>query len=69
MPDSQTAMPTFRRSSRCEAVNCAEVALVGDTTALMRNSTRPDTHLAFDAVTWRSFIAGVAAGEFDLPRA
>ena len=67
MSDSKTAMPVFRRSSRCEAVNCAEVATVGDG-AILRNSTAPDTRLYFDAANWRGFIAGVAAGEFDLPR-
>jgi hypothetical protein len=65
MSDSKTTMPVFRRSSRCEAVNCAEVATVGDG-AILRNSTAPDTQLFFDATNWRGFIAGVAAGEFDL---
>jgi len=67
MSDSNTQAPVFRRSSRCEAVNCAEVATLGDG-AILRNSTVPDTRLAFDATSWRSFIAGVTAGEFDLPR-
>jgi hypothetical protein len=67
MSDSKTTMPVFRRSSRCEAVNCAEVATVGDG-AILRNSTAPETRLTFEAAAWRGFIAGVAAGEFDLPR-
>jgi hypothetical protein len=67
MSDSKTTMPVFRRSSRCEAVNCAEVATVGNG-AILRNSTVPDQRLTFDAAAWRGFIAGVAAGEFDLPR-
>ncbi|GIF70872.1 DUF397 domain-containing protein [Asanoa siamensis] len=67
MSDSTNTMPVFRKSSRCEAVNCAEVATLGDG-AILRNSTAPDVRLTFDATTWRGFIAGVAAGEFDLPR-
>jgi hypothetical protein len=65
MSDSKTIMPVFRRSSRCEATNCVEVATVSEG-AILRNSTTPDTRLAFDAASWRGFIAGVAAGEFDL---
>jgi len=67
MSDSNTQAPVFRRSSRCESVNCAEVATLGDG-ATLRNSTAPDARLTFGAASWRSFIAGVAAGEFDLPR-
>ncbi|MEV4536075.1 DUF397 domain-containing protein [Asanoa sp. NPDC049518] len=67
MSDSKTAMPVFRRSSRCEASNCVEVATAGDG-AILRNSTAPDTQLTFEAASWRGFIAGVAAGEFDLSR-
>jgi hypothetical protein len=65
MSDSKTTMPIFRRSSRCEATNCVEVATVSEG-AILRNSTAPDTRLAFDTPSWSGFIAGVAAGEFDL---
>ncbi|MDG4820374.1 DUF397 domain-containing protein [Asanoa sp. WMMD1127] len=69
MSDSKTTSLAFRRSSRCEAANCVEVATLGDGTgAVLRNSTAPETHLSFDAPSWRGFIAGVAAGEFDLSR-
>lgn len=64
MSDSKTTMPAFRRSSRCESANCVEVATDGNG-AVMRNSTAPENRLAFDAATWRHFIAGVATGEFD----
>jgi len=67
MSDSNISLPIFRRSSRCEAVNCVEVATLSDG-AVMRNSTTPEVRIAFDAASWRGFIAGVAAGEFDLPR-
>ena len=65
MSDSKITMPAFRRSSRCEATNCVEVATMSDG-AIVRNSTTPDTQISFDAASWRGFIAGVTAGEFDL---
>ena len=67
MSDSKTTKPVFRRSSRCEAANCAEVATLGNG-AVLRNSTVPDAQLTFDAASWSDFIAGVAAGEFDSSR-
>jgi Domain of unknown function (DUF397) len=53
----------WRKSSRCEANNCVEVAL-GDHRAGVRNNTVPDDQLSFSGPAWRSFIAAVRAGEF-----
>ena len=66
MSDSKTTMPVFRRSSRCESVNCVEVA-TPVTAPSCATRPMPDQRLTFDADAWRGFIAGVAAGEFDLP--
>jgi hypothetical protein len=43
-----------------------EVAALG-THAGLRNSTDPQVHLAIELPTWRAFLAGVRAGEFDRP--
>lgn len=55
---------TWRKSTRCETSACVEVATEGPLVGL-RNSTRPEVHLAIDASAWRQFIAGVRTGEFD----
>ncbi len=55
----------WRKSVRCEAHACVEVA-EGPERVVMRNSTLPERHVVFTAAVWRDFIAGVRAGEFDL---
>jgi hypothetical protein len=55
---------SWRKSTRCEAGACVEVATEGPQVGL-RNSTKPEVSLALDATAWRQFIAGVRAGEFD----
>jgi hypothetical protein len=54
----------WRRSSKCEAGSCVEVADLDDTVGL-RNSNYPTTAITFPVETWREFIAAVRAGEFD----
>jgi Domain of unknown function (DUF397) len=53
----------WRKSSRCEANNCVEVALGGHR-AGVRNNALPYDQLSFSAPAWRSFIDAVCAGEF-----
>lgn len=53
----------WRKSSRCEANNCVEVAL-GDRRAGVRNSALPHDQISFSAPAWRSFIDAVRAGDF-----
>jgi hypothetical protein len=59
----------FKRSSFCKADSplCVEVALP-ETTArpvIVRNSDTGDL-VTFTHAEWRTFVAGVKAGEFDL---
>ncbi|MCP2325036.1 hypothetical protein HDA40_003543 [Hamadaea flava] len=58
----------WRRSTKCESGSCVEVADLDENVGL-RNSTRPEIAIAFSVETWRDFIAGVRAGEFDQPSA
>ncbi|MEV6963600.1 DUF397 domain-containing protein [Hamadaea sp. NPDC051192] len=60
---------TWRRSTKCEAGACVEVTELGSEAVGMRNSTQPEIAIAFSVETWRDFIAGVRAGEFDQPSA
>ncbi|WP_213453412.1 DUF397 domain-containing protein [Rhizomonospora bruguierae] len=64
LPDSTAAR--WRKSTRCESSNCLELADLGAHAGL-RNSTRPEVQLTFEAPAWRAFLAGVRAGEFDRP--
>jgi hypothetical protein len=54
----------WRKSRRCEAQHCVEVAKWSGGMAV-RNSTVPDSRLAFDAPAWAGFISRVRTGEFD----
>lgn len=55
----------WRRSRRCVGDgHCVELSVVGDGNAvLMRNSTAPETVLAFAMGEWSRFIQAVKAGE------
>jgi hypothetical protein len=55
----------WRKSARCEAQNCVEVAQSGDSTAV-RSSALPAERLAFAGPAWQAFVDGVRAGCFDL---
>jgi hypothetical protein len=68
----------FRRSSKCEAVNCVEVDTGCDNVqcvevdtdrrgVAIRNSASPGGEfVAFTREEWAAFIAGVKLGEFDV---
>jgi hypothetical protein len=54
----------WRKSSRCAAGSCVEVAKVAGE-YLIRDSKDPaGTVLSFTEEEWAAFLAGVAAGEF-----
>lgn len=56
---------TWRRSTRCEAGNCVEVA-AGMVTVAVRDSKDPDGGwLKLSHGAWSAFLAGVKAGEHD----
>ena len=54
----------WRRSTRCDAGACVEVAVFEDE-VLVRDSKDPEGPvLRFSRTEWEAFLAGVAAGEF-----
>jgi hypothetical protein len=55
----------WRKSTRCEAHSCVEVARRGGAMAI-RNSQVPAESLVFADPAWATFIAGVRAGQFEL---
>jgi hypothetical protein len=55
----------WQRSTKCEQGACVEVSGLGETVGL-RNSTLPEVTISFPVHSWRQFVAGVRAGEFDL---
>ena len=58
-------LPRWRRSTRCEAVACVEVAVI-DGAIAMRDSKVVEGHLlCFSVSAWREFLTGVRAGEFE----
>jgi hypothetical protein len=65
MTQTYSLAASWRKSSRCEGGHCVEVAL-RDGDVAMRNSTVPDLQLQLSAEAWRSLVAGLRAGEFDI---
>lgn len=58
----------WRKSERSGATgNCVEVALNQKEVAVRDSKNPSGTVLWFAAEQWRRFVAGVIAGEFDLP--
>jgi hypothetical protein len=56
------------KSHRCSADGCVEVAhLPGGSVALRDSKNVSKAAHVFDQDEWAAFIAGVKAGEFDLP--
>jgi len=59
-----SAVPAWRRSSRCGSTTCVEVARVDDQ-YLIRDSKNPDAAaLSFTKDEWVAFVEGVTAGDF-----
>ncbi|MDG4767375.1 DUF397 domain-containing protein [Solwaraspora sp. WMMD406] len=61
MTGISTAGPVWRKSRRCEATTCVEVAGIGPMVGV-RDSTDPDVHLEFSAPAWTAFVARFSAG-------
>lgn len=53
----------WRRSSKCEAATCLEIALEPDAVYLKDSKTGVILHL--NRAEWSAFRAGLEAGEFD----
>jgi hypothetical protein len=58
---------SWRRSTKCSANGCVEVAVEGDIVAVRDSKQSDGAVLLYDTDEWQAFIAGVKAGEFDLP--
>ena len=60
------ASMSWRRSSRCSASSCVEVAGLPGGSVAVRDGKSPDRTpvLIFSPDEWESFISGVKAGEF-----
>lgn len=59
---------TYTKSTFSAGGNCVEVCLLADGTVGLRDSkdTSKPPHV-FHQPEWRAFVAGVRAGQFDLP--
>ena len=57
---------SWRKSTRCGTNACVEVEL-GPDQVRVRDSKNPAGELTFSAESWRGFLAGVRAGQFDTP--
>lgn len=57
----------WKRSSYCSSGGCVEVKKLDDGGVAVRDAKIANGPvLAFDALEWRSFLAGARAGEFDV---
>lgn len=71
--EKQFAAPNFETSSKCVDPHCVGIAreagrvLVAD--VVNKQPVSENAILGFSYGPWRNFIAGVQAGEFDLPPA
>ena len=55
--------PAWHRSTHCTSGTCVEIAEV-DGHFLVRNSSEPDTVVAFSRDEWVAFLKGARAGQF-----
>jgi hypothetical protein len=49
----------WRKSGRSDKVNCVEVAVMPEATAMRDSKDRDGGHLVVSAARWRSFLAHV----------
>jgi hypothetical protein len=56
----------WRRASHCASSGCVEFALIGDEIALRDSKQAGGPMLTYNRDEWRTFVAGVKAGEFDV---
>lgn len=68
MTSTDSAGIRWCKSSWSAQTDCVEVAFVEASQVFMRDSKVPEGPvLQFDTIAWEAFVAGVQAGEFDLP--
>lgn len=56
---------TWRRSSRCEATCCVEVAVTADVVLVRDSGDVRAPAVGVDHRAWQAFCAAVKAGDFD----
>lgn len=60
LSQSDPIVPVWKKSSRCDATDCVEVAWHAEGVAV-RDNTRPDVNLTFDPASWTGLLAGLHA--------
>jgi hypothetical protein len=65
MADVLRSVLLFRRSSRCSAGGCVEVAMLPDGGVIMRGSKDHTRFLICNKHEWFQFVSGAKSGEFD----
>jgi hypothetical protein len=56
----------WRKASYCGDAGCVEVAVIDGLVAVRDSKENASPVLTFTSAEWRSFVAGVKHGEFDL---
>ncbi|GLZ50371.1 hypothetical protein Acsp06_65560 [Actinomycetospora sp. NBRC 106375] len=59
--------PAYRKSTYCSDGDCVGVAVEQDEVRVVDTKMAESLELRFTASEWAAFVAGVKAGEFDLP--
>lgn len=63
-----TEWAPFRKSSHSGSSGCVEISMSTAGGVRVRDSKNPGgPELHFNDQEWRAFLAGISAGEFDLP--
>lgn len=57
----------FRKASNSANLGCVEVAFADQVIGVRDSKDKTGPILAFNSHEWRTFVAAVKAGEFDLP--
>jgi hypothetical protein len=68
MQEIQHEVTEWRRSSRCGDTNCVEVARTSIGFAVRDSKNPALTPLSLSTEQWRTFVAGIHAGDFDSPQ-
>lgn len=57
-------LPRWLRSTKCEAGDCVEIAVIGQEICIRDSKDPGGPILRFSSVEWEAFRQGVVAGEF-----
>lgn len=64
MSQRESAVPGWKKSSRCDNNLCVEVA-PRDPGVSVRDNSRPEVQLSFDAASWRVLLNDLRGGRLD----